>query len=231
VTLILGALDAEIAAVTAAMDGARQDEWRGFPLSTGTLAGEAVVVCRSGVGKTQSAMVSQHLIDLVHPDRLIFTGVAGGLTDELDIGDMVIGDRTVQHDLDVTQMGFPLGQVPYTQYRFLAADPALVALAEQVEPVHGRSATGLILTGDQLIGSATVRDRLTSIFGGLAVEMEGASVALVAAVNDVPFLLLRTISDRSDESVLDFAEILPVAAENSRHYLTTMMHALKEQDK
>lgn len=230
-TLILGALDAEIAAVVAAMREPRNEPWHGFPVHYGTLAGEPVVVSRSGVGKTQSAMIAQHLIDAARPERLIFTGIAGSLSAELDLGDMVIGSQTVQHDMDVTQMGFAPGQIPYTDYRILQADRALVASAQEIRPLHGKATTGLILTGDQLIGSSEVRERLTSTFGGLAVEMEGASVALVATINAVPFLLLRTISDHADESVVDFEQLLSVAAENSRHYLTTMLQHIQEQSR
>jgi adenosylhomocysteine nucleosidase len=227
-TLILGALDREIEAVAQGMELDARDEWRGFPVYRGRISGRPVVVSRSGVGKTQSAMLAQHLIDQERPSRLIFTGVAGALDPELVLGDMVIGEAAVHHDMDCTLMGFAPGQIPYTEYRTIAADPALVACAQSVVPLHGRSVTGLILTGDQLIGSAEVRDRLVATFGGQAVEMEGASVALVAAINAVPFLLLRTISDHADESVADFGQVLSVAAENSWHYLTVILRDLQE---
>lgn len=226
-TLVLAAMDGEVAAIVANMEVSRRDEWRGFPVFRGAIAGSPVVVSRTGVGKTLSAMLCQRLIDEVDPKRIIFTGVAGALRKELAIGDTVVAREALQHDLDVTALGFQVGQVPYTSYRLFSCDAALVAAALAVEPVHGRVHAGRILSGDQFVADAAVRERLARELGGDAVEMEGASVALVAAVNEVPFLLLRTISDHADlseeGSAVEFERVVSLAADNSWHYLHTML--------
>lgn len=227
-TLILGALDGEVKTITERMKVKSESLWHGFPIREGTISGEDVVVSRSGVGKTMSAMVSQHLIDHYRPIRVIFTGVAGGLVPEVSIGDVVIASECVQHDMDATSFGFEPGEVPYTKYRVLPSDPDLLDLARAVPLAAGRVHVGRILTGDTLIADPLVRDSLVDRFAGLAVEMEGASVGLVAAVNEIPFLLVRTISDTADESVADFAKLLSVAAENSWHYLSEMLQRIKE---
>jgi adenosylhomocysteine nucleosidase len=228
VTLILGALDSEVKTITERMEVRHEYRWYDFPVREGAISGEAVVVSRSGVGKTMSAMLSQHLIDHYRPERVIFTGVAGGLTSEVSIGDVVIASECVQHDMDATSFGFAPGEIPYTKYRVIGCDPSMVHLARAVTLREGTVHVGRILTGDQLIADAQLRDALVERFAGLAVEMEGASVGLVAAVNEIPFLLLRTISDTADESVANFAKVLTVAAENSWHYLSQMLRRIKE---
>ncbi|MFP4377091.1 MAG: 5'-methylthioadenosine/adenosylhomocysteine nucleosidase [Spirochaetales bacterium] len=227
-TLVLGALDSEVKTITERMEVKHVYRWRGFPVREGLISGEPVVVSRSGVGKSLSAMVTQHLIDQYQPSRIIFTGVAGGLVPDVAIGDMIIASECIQHDMDATSFGFEPGEIPYTRFRAIACDPALLELARGVELPEGRAHVGRILTGDQLVADASVRDALVARFDGLAVEMEGASVGLVAAVNEIPFLLLRTISDTADESVADFANFIVVAAENSWHYLSRMLQRIKE---
>lgn len=226
-TLVLGAMDGEVAAITAGMEVDSRGEWRGFPVVRGTIAGRPVVVSRTGVGKTLSAMLCQHLIDEYAPERIIFTGVAGALREDLEIGDTVIAEDTMQHDIDVTALGFERGRIPYSPYRFFVCDPRLVEAAMAVGGAHGRAQDrphgsvhrGRILTGDQFIADAGRREELASAFDAIAVEMEGASVGLVAAVNATPFLLIRTISDHSDGSAVEFETVVAFAADNSWHYV------------
>lgn len=222
-TLVLGAMDGEVAAIIANMQVESKEEWRGYPIVFGTISDAPVVVSRTGVGKTLSAMLCQYLIDRVGPERIIFTGVAGALHHGLEIGDTVVARDAIQHDLDVTALGLEIGQVPFSPYRVFRCDEELVRRALAVTPPHGRAHEGRILTGDQFVADAAVRERLASSLGGDAVEMEGASVGLVATVNEIPFLLIRTISDHSDGSALEFARLVSFAAENSWHYLTRML--------
>jgi adenosylhomocysteine nucleosidase len=222
-TLVLGAMDGEVAAIVANMAVDRREAWRGFPIVHGSIAGAPVVVSRTGVGKTLSAMLCQRLIDLCEPERIIFTGVAGALRKDFAIGDTVIAREALQHDLDVTALGFPVGQIPYSAYRVFPCDRDLVSRAMAVKPAHGRTHLGRILSGDQFIADAAQRERLAADLQGDAVEMEGASVALVALVNEIPFLLIRTISDHADlseeGSAIDFERVVGLAADNSWHYL------------
>ena len=126
-----------------------------------------VTLLRGGVGKANAAMVAQYAVDHFRPDYLIMTGIAGGLGDRLALGDVVVSRDCVQHDLDVTALGFPLGQVPFTEHRFLAADARLVELA-LATPVPGQQVVaGRILTGDQFITAADAarQERLRSLHG------------------------------------------------------------------
>ena len=176
-----------------------------------------VTLLRCGVGKAYAAMATQYAVDHFGPDYLIMTGIAGGLGDRLALGDVVVSRDCVQHDMDVTALDYPLGQVPFTEHRFLAANPKLVELA-LATPVPGqRVVAGRILSGDQFITAtdAARQKRLRSLEGD-AVEMEGAAVALVATTNRIPFVIIRSVSDHADaKAPADFDAWLRRAAANS----------------
>lgn len=219
-TLILGAMDGEIAEARRGIVDARSESWHGFGYWHGHLGEEEVIVARAGVGKTLSAMVCQRLIDLYHPAAILFTGVAGALNPRLEIGDTLIARDCIIHDMDATKLGFQRGEIPYTGFRLLQCDPGLVAAASSIEPLEGRMMTGRVLTGDQFVSESSVRSELRDTLHGDAVEMEGASVGLVATVNEIPFLLIRTISDKADgHAGVDFGRFLQFASRNSWHYL------------
>jgi adenosylhomocysteine nucleosidase len=228
VTVILGAMDGEIDAIRRHIDAVLESDWCGNTLYSGTILSEEVVVCRTGVGKTLSAMVCQHLIHAAEPDRVLFTGVAGSLDPELEIGDTVIAADCIQHDMDATPLGFAPGEIPYSDTRVITCDPDLVAAALRSVQPHGSQRVGRILTGDQFISSPELRASLRERFGGDCVEMEGASVALVCATNSVPCLLVRTISDHADGTV-DFQRAIASAAENAWLYVRTVIDSLHEE--
>jgi len=220
VTLILGAMDGEIAEARANLQQANTAEWNGYQIHRGSVDGRAVIVAKTGVGKSLSAMLCQHLIDAYAPDQILFSGVAGALNPSLEIGDTLIARDCVIHDMDATALGFKRGEIPYSPYRVINCHPDLVAQAAAIAPLEGSVVTGRVLTGDQFVASAETRNELRDALDGDAVEMEGASVGLVATVNRVPFLLIRTISDRADgQAHTDFSSFLKFASRNSWHYL------------
>jgi 5'-methylthioadenosine/S-adenosylhomocysteine nucleosidase len=179
--------------------------------------GTNVTVLQSGVGKVNAAMVAQFAVDRFGPDYLIVTGIAGALSSGLALGDVVVSRDCVQHDLDVSALGVPVGQVPRTGHRFLDGDPRLVALALATAVPGQRVVAGRILTGDQFIaaGDAGGQRRLRSL-DGTAVEMEGAAIALVATVNRIPFVIVRSVSDHADGTApADFRACMRRAAANS----------------
>lgn len=225
-TLILGAMDGEIAAFLQVISSQVQEKWHGFAVVRGTLDARQVVVSKSGVGKSLSAAVTQHLMDRYAPSRVIFTGLAGAIAPEIEPGDTLVARDCLQYDLDATALGFKLGEVPYTPYRILTSDPALVEIARHYQPAQGRLMVGRVLTGDRFLveSGAPQFQYLRRDLEGDAVEMEGASVALVATVNRVPFLIVRTISDRADGNAdIDFNAFL---ADASRNSLACVRHIL-----
>ena len=179
--------------------------------------GADVVLLRSGVGKASAAMAAQFAVDRERPDYLIVTGIAGALRSGLALGDVVVSRDCVQHDLDTRALGIPLGKVPFTDYHFLSADRKLMALALATPLAGNRVVEGRILTGDQFITATdAARHRRLRSLGGDVVEMEGAAIALVATANRIPFVIIRSVSDRADAvAPLDFSDHLRRAAANS----------------
>lgn len=226
---ILGAMDAEVAEFLAHSEILRSETWNGFTFHTVRLAGREAVLVKCGIGKVFAAMVSQHLIDAYAPSALIFTGVAGSLNPAYDIGDVVIASDSIQHDVDGRALGFVRGNLLYTDLKVFAADAEMARLAASAPAVGHRIHAGRILTGDQFMTRDAINHHryLMEELAGDAVEMEGGAMAQVCAVNGVPYLVVRTISDRADgDAVVDFNRFLPVVAHNSyaivRHVLANL---------
>ncbi|CAG5085557.1 MTA/SAH nucleosidase [Thermobacillus xylanilyticus] len=196
----------------------------GIEYVTGELHGKQVIFCRSGVGKVNAAVCTQVLIDQ-GVDCVLFTGVAGALDPGLDVGDIVISTVCQQHDMDVTALGFPRGVIPFQEQSEFAADDRLVGLAvsagESLFP--GRCRTGKVLSGDQFIASRETVRELRETMGGACVEMEGAAVAQVCAMNGVPFVIIRSMSDRADGGAPDSFEAFTIEASNRSYRLVESM--------
>ncbi len=233
--LILGALDCEIKTFKKNLVNRKVHSWKGREIYLGTLKGREVILAKSGVGKVLSAMVTQRIIDSYPVDAVIFTGLAGALNPGYGIGDIIIGNDTLQYDMDVTAMNFELGEIPFTGIRILKSDPELIeaALSVKTSP-WGKSFlkkhavhTGRILTGDRFVVLAADSESsrvLRSHLEGDAVEMEGAAVGLVAFSNGIPFLLTRTVSDRADRNARkDFSKIMRSASDNSYNLVTHIL--------
>lgn len=225
--LILGALDQEIEALLARAVIDSSLHWGPFSLHIGSLEEQQVCIVKCGVGKVLSAMLTQHLIDKYSPRALLFTGLAGALNPDFEIGDIILASDCVQHDLDASPLGFKRGQIPYTDIFSLECDKRLLNSAQTFKSDEINIHVGRILTGDQFISkSAEISHHyLTSELCGDAVDMEGASVATVATLNQVPFLIVRTISDKADgESPENFNNFLPLA---SKHAAEIVSHILR----
>ena len=220
--IILGAMDGEISEFLGALERKKEERWTDFSLHTGMLEEREVVVAKSGVGKTLAAMMTQRLIDVYKPRAIIFTGLAGGISGRVEIGDTLIAEDCIQHDMDATALGFKRGEIPYSPYRVLSCDRALVEAGSFGIPAEGKTVRGRVLTGDQFITKKDFDSHryLVDELKGDAVEMEGASVGLVATLNKVPFLLIRTISDKADSNAkVDFHAFLPKASRNSLYFV------------
>jgi adenosylhomocysteine nucleosidase len=224
--LILGAMEAEVAEVLRHAVLLRTDAWCGFDFHHVLLFGKNCIVVKCGVGKVFAAMVTQHGIDAYSPSAVVFSGVAGALSPVLDIGDVIVSRDLVQHDVDGRALGFVRGQLLYTDLKIFTADPALVAKAMSTNLEGPTLHLGRILSGDQFMTRHDIEahHHLTEEMGGDAVEMEGAALAQVCHLNQVPYVVIRSISDKADgEAVKDFSAFLPVVARNSYAVLRTLM--------
>ncbi|UHA75803.1 5'-methylthioadenosine/adenosylhomocysteine nucleosidase [Paenibacillus sp. 481] len=215
---IIGAMDEEIKLLLEAVEQTVEVNYAGIRYYEGRLHGRTVVICKSGVGKVNAAVTTQVLLDRFQVGTVLFTGVAGAVHPELNIGDLVISSSCIQHDMDVTALGFKPGMIPFQEVSDFTADAHLIALAEEVcaERFPDRFQKGIILSGDQFIASREKVQQLYETFQGACTEMEGSAVAQVCYMNAVPFLIIRSMSDRADGSAhVNFAEFTVEASQNS----------------
>ena len=200
---IIGAMEEEVAALKEKMEIKEVLKKASMEFYKGNLQGKEVVVVRSGIGKVNAGLCTQILADVFDAKMVINTGIAGSLDARIDIGDIVISTEALQHDMDATQFGYPLGQIPRMETLAFPADEKMVSLAkaacEKVNP-EIKVFTGRVVTGDQFVASKEVKDRIKTNFDGLCTEMEGAAIAQAAWLNEIPFVIIRAISDKADDS-------------------------------
>jgi len=200
---IIGAMEEEIEMLKSEMKNAKTTVLAGMTFCEGILWKHPIVVVRSGIGKVNMAICTQILIDVFKVEALINTGVAGGLYSELSIGDIVLSSEAMQHDMDATGFGYQKGEIPRMDTYIFRADEGLIQAAKEAcETVNTdiHCFVGRVVTGDQFIQSSAKKEQLIRDFGGYCAEMEGAAMAQVAFLNHIPFLVIRAISDKADDS-------------------------------
>lgn len=223
---IIGSMDVEISQYLKNSELERETSWNGITFYETGLFGKKTVVVKSGVGKVFAAMVCERLIDEFDPGAVIFTGVAGALNRELDIGDVVLSETCIQYDLDAEALGFPRGEIPYTHLREFKADEALISIAGSTKLRGNKVITGTILTGDQFMTTKETKEHkyLTEELHGDVIEMEGGSIAQVCTLNKIPFIIVRTVCNRADgTAAADFNKFLPLAARNSFNVVKSLL--------
>lgn len=200
---IIGAMEEEVAQLKEKMTDLTITKKAGMEFYDGRLLGKNVTVVRSGIGKVNAGCCTQILADLFFVDCVINTGIAGSLDASIDIGDIVLCTDAVQHDMDAVAFGYDLGVIPRMPLSFFPADQKLrdtaKAICERVNPeikVH----EGRIATGDQFIADKVKKDFIVDNFAAKCTEMEGAAIAQAAYNNNLPFLIIRAISDKADNS-------------------------------
>lgn len=200
---IIGAMDEEVAKIKEQMENVKVMSKAAMDFYEGTLGGKDVVVVRSGIGKVNAAMCTQILVDNYQVDAVVNTGIAGSLNANIDIGDIVLSVDTIEHDMDAVAFGYPLGQIPRMDTLAFKADDKLRALAKKVcqEVVPEISVfEGRVVSGDQFISDKKKKEWLVENFDGYCTEMEGAAIAHAAYLNKTPYLVIRAISDKADDS-------------------------------
>ena len=200
---IIGAMDLEVDALKAKLSNVKVTSKARMDFYEGTLNGANVVVVRSVIGKVNAALCVQILADLFAVTHVINTGVAGSLNAELEIGDILVSVDAIHHDVDARIFGYAPGELPQMGVRAFMADENMAALAVEcckaVNPdIHVK--LGRVVSGDQFISDAAVKERLIEVFQADCTEMEGASIAHGAYLNNIPFLVVRAISDKADGS-------------------------------
>lgn len=214
---IIGAMKTETDALISAMQERKETTISGITYTSGKLCGKEVVVATCGIGKVFAAICAQTMILSFFPSLIINTGVGGTLTPALGIGDIAIAERLVQHDMDTSPLGDPVGLVSGINRIYFDADAGTVArLAACVSTIGVNGVRGCIASGDQFIADPAKKTYIRDTFSAIACEMEGAAIAHVATVNEIPFAVLRAISDSADGgAVEDYPTFVARAAARS----------------
>ena len=216
---IIGAMEDEVAQLKKNMEIEETTEVASLSFCRGKLSGREVVVVRSGIGKVNAAICTQILVDQFHVDVIINTGIAGSLDAESDIGDIVISTDAVEHDMDASIFGDPIGQIPQMDTFSFPADESLVKLAKEVNEkanpdVH--TWIGRVVSGDQFVSSGEKKEQLIRVFDAKCTEMEGAAIAHAAYLNKISCVIIRAISDKADNSaVVDYPAFEAAAIRHS----------------
>ncbi len=212
---IIGAMDVEVATLKEKMENAVSATHAGSVYCEGTLEGCPAVVVQCGVGKVNAALCAQILISVYGVTHIVNTGIAGSLCAELDIGDLVISRDAIHHDFDLHFWGRPIGQVPGMDVTAFPADAFLMekAFAAAEAENAGHTQIGRVASGDQFICSREQKEKIIANTQALCAEMEGASIAHAAYRNGVPFVIIRAISDKADDSAdMDYPTFERIAA-------------------
>ena len=230
---IIGAMQVEVEILLAQMENKTSRIVAGSTFYEGTLEGLNAVIVQCGVGKVNAALCAQILRDCFEVTHLVNTGIAGSLCAELDIGDLVVSKDAMYHDFDCVHFGYPYGKVPGMDVISFPADETMVgyafAAAESVNPGHTK--IGRVASGDQFVASEDVKEKIIANTQGLCTEMEGAAIAQTAYRNGVPFVILRAISDKADDSAeMDYPTFERIAAHRCAEVTRKMAKQLREAE-
>ena len=225
---IIGAMPQEVEILCSLMLEPKTTEIANCKIFEGKINNRPVAVLQSGIGKVAAAMGTTLLIQQFKPDMIINTGSAGGLDPNLNVGDVIISTEVRHHDVDVTAFGYEKGQLPANPAAFLPNEQLVEMAKKQAEKLGLNAVSGLICSGDAFINGADKIAQIRADFPQVAaVEMEAAAIAQVCHAMQIPFVIVRAISDVADkESHLSFDEFLPLASEKSSEMVLEMLNNL-----
>ncbi len=227
---IIGAMEEEVAILKEKMSEVTVLEKAGMEFFKGILGGQQVVVVRSGIGKVNAGICTQILADVFQVNAVINTGIAGSLKVEINIGDIVLSTDTMQHDVDAREFGYEIGQVPRMDTRTFPADDRLRETALQVcRKVNPEIQVfeGRVASGDQFVADKETKEKMMANTQAYCTEMEGAAIGQAAYLNGIPYLVIRAISDKADDSAhMDYPAFEKEAIRHTVNLVENMMKAL-----
>lgn len=229
---IIGAMEPEVAILKAKLSNAQTSTYAGYTFYQGQIDGNEVVIVQSGIGKVAAALATAILIDKFQPDYVVNTGSAGGFDATLKVGDIVVSSEVRYHDVDVTAFGYEIGQLPANPAAYVPHPTLVEAAQEGINSLENiRAMIGLITTGDTFMTKDEDIAKARANFPTMAaVEMEGAAIAHTCHQFDVPFVIIRSLSDiAGKESPTSFDEYLETASVNSSQLVINMLNALKSK--
>ena len=227
---IIGAMQVDVEILLGAMENKTEKQIAGSVFYEGTLEDMPVVVVQCGVGKVNAAICAQILCSCFGITHLVNTGIAGSLCADLDIGDLVVSTDAMYHDFDCNAFGYPSGKVPGMDVIAFPANETMVAYAfaaaEAVNPGHTKK--GRVASGDQFVAVKELKEKIIANTQGLCTEMEGAAIAQTAYRNGLPFVILRAISDKADDSAeMDYPTFERIAAHRCAEVTRNLAKQLK----
>ena len=224
---IIGAMDEEVIKLKDCLTDVTIKNIASMEFFEGKLSDKDVVVVRSGIGEVNAAICAQILADIYHVDAIINTGIAGSLNADINIGDIVLSEDALQHDVDAVAFGYDVSVIPRMETSLFRADQRLIDIAKSACEDNIKDINvyvGRIVSGDQFISDKDKKDYLIKTFNGDCTEMEGAAIAHAAYLNNIPFLIIRAISDKADDSAhMDYPEFEKKAINNSVILLKAMI--------
>ncbi len=226
---IIGAMEPEVAILKAKLTNCKTSTHAGYRFYQGQLGNNEVVIVQSGIGKVAAALATAILIDKFQPDYVVNTGSAGGFDARLKVGDVVVSSEVRYHDVDVTAFGYEIGQLPANPAAYIPHETLVNAAKKGIEQLDGiQSMVGLITTGDTFMTKDDDIAKARANFPSMAaVEMEGAAIAHTCYQFNVPFVIIRSLSDiAGKESPTSFDEYLETASVNSSQLVINMLNAL-----
>lgn len=226
---IIGAMRIEVEKLCSMAENVKKEKVGGIEFNVGDLCGHQVIIAVCGVGKVFAAMCAQAMILNYSPDAIINTGVAGALASELRVGDVAVAENVVQHDMDTSPIGDPVGLISGINMVQIPADEKISSSLKKTAADLGMTClSGTIASGDQFISDKAKKAYIKNTFSAIACEMEGAAIGQVCYVNGTPFGILRSISDNGDESAgMSYDKFIGVAVENSVKILTQFLNKTK----
>lgn len=226
---IIGAMDEELEIILSELKVHKTRLKANMKFNSGRLYDKDIIVVRSGIGKVNAAICTQILIDDFKVDIIINVGIAGGVADDIYPGDIVIADNLVQHDVNAVAFGYEIGQIPRVDTYDFKCDKKLIEKVKDAcsKMENKNSFVGRIVTGDEFVSSAEKVKYLYKEFNALACEMEGGSIAQVAYLNNVPFVIIRSISDNANNGAsIEYEKFAPIAIKNSTEILKSVIKNL-----
>ncbi|HKL10334.1 MAG TPA: 5'-methylthioadenosine/adenosylhomocysteine nucleosidase [Clostridia bacterium] len=225
---IIGAMDEEIQCILESMEIKDKEVYAGMIFNKGFVHNTEAVLVMSGIGKVNAALCTQILITKFQVESIINTGLAGALEESFEIGDVVVSSELLEHDMDATGFGYKLGVIPRMEKSIFEAEPRLVELAVEALGEKKNVHVGRIVSGDVFVADSEKRIYLNEIFGGVCAEMEGAAIAHVCQVNNKPFVIIRTISDKADNSATEnFSEFADKHAHESSQVVVDLIKKME----
>lgn len=229
---IIGAMDKEVDDLKNLMKDVSVEMHAGMDFWVGNLSGHELVLVRSGIGKVNAAVAAEALAAYYDVRAIINTGIAGSLDAKIDIGDIVLATDAMEHDMDVAGLGYEKGIVPDQETSVYPADADLRKLAKECcEKVNTdiKVFEGRVVSGDQFIADKATKEAIVSTVGGMCTEMEGAAIAHAAWLNKIPYLIIRSISDKADDSAsVDYPTLQKIAIEHEVKLIVELMSKLSK---